>query len=71
MGKKRKKEKDDVLKALRRAERDLQFIRNGYNHPWIEVNKIHKNKKVYDRKRDRKNFNYDSDGLYFFMFVLR
>jgi hypothetical protein len=71
MSKKKKKEGNDVIKALRRAERELQFIRNGYDHPWIEVNKIHKSKKAYNRKRDRKNFKYDSNGLSFFMFVLR
>ena len=66
MGKK-KKEENDVIKALHRAERELQFIRNGYDHPWVAVNRVFKNKKAYNRKRDRKNFNYDSDGLFFFV----
>jgi hypothetical protein len=61
------KQKDnDVVKGLRRAERELQFVRNGYDHPWVEMNRIHKNKKAYDRKKDRKSFDYDSFGLYFF-----
>lgn len=63
---KKNKKNDDVVKALRRAERELQFERNGYDHPWVAVTITHKCKKCYDRKRDRKNFNYDSDGLYFF-----
>jgi hypothetical protein len=46
------KQKDnDVVKGLRRAERELQFVRNGYDHPWVEMNRIHKNKKAYDRKK--------------------
>lgn len=64
MGKK-KKDCNDVVKALRRAERELQFERNGYDHPWVAMNVIHKNKKAYNRKRDRKNFDYSSDGLSF------
>jgi hypothetical protein len=64
----RKKETtNDVIKALRRAERELQFMRNGYDHPWVTTNRTHKSKKTYDRKRDRKNFNYDSDGLFCFI----
>ena len=67
MGKKKKnKQLNDVVKALRRAERELQLERNGYGHPWVAMTITHKNKKAYDRRRDRKNFNYDSDGLSFF-----
>lgn len=62
----KKKKINDVVKALHRAERELQFERNGYDHPWVAITVVHKSKKHYDRKRDRKNFNYDSDGLYFF-----
>ena len=69
MGKKKKnKQLNDVVKALRRAERELQLERNGYDHPWVAMTITHKNKKAYDRRRDRKNFNYDSDGLFFFHF---
>lgn len=64
--KKKNKQLNDVVKALRRAERELQLERNGYDHPWVAMTITHKNKKAYDRKRDRKNFNYDSDGLSFF-----
>lgn len=66
--KKKNNQLNDVVKALRRAERELQLERNGYDHPWVAMTITHKNKKAYDRKRDRKNFNYDSDGLFFFYF---
>lgn len=66
MGKKNKK-CNDVVKALRRAERELQFERNGYDHPWVAMNVIHKSKKAYNRRRDRKNFDYSSDGLFFYI----
>ena len=65
--KKKNKQLNDVVKALRRAERELQLERNGYDHPWVAMTITHKNKKAYDRRRDRKNFNYDSDGLSFFL----
>lgn len=65
--KKKNNQLNDVVKALRRAERELQLERNGYDHPWVAMTITHKNKKAYDRKRDRKNFNYDSDGLSFFL----
>ena len=64
--KKKNNQLNDVVKALRRAERELQLERNGYDHPWMAMTIAHKNKKAYNRKRDRKNFNYDSDGLFFF-----
>ena len=68
MSKKKKNNRlNDVVKALRRAERELQLERNGYDHPWVAMTIIHKNKKAYNRKRDRKNFNYNSDGLFFFV----
>lgn len=70
MSKKKKKE-NNVIKALHRAERELQFIRNGYDHPWVAVNRVFKNKKAYNRKRDRKNFKYDSDGLFCYFISLK
>ena len=66
--KKKNNQLNDVVKALRRAERELQLERNGYDHPWVAMTITYKNKKAYDRKRDRKNFKYDSDGLSFFLF---
>lgn len=68
MGRKKKNNiENDVIKALRRANRDLQFERNGYDHPWVAMTITHKSKKTYNRKRDRKNFNYDSDCLFYFI----
>lgn len=64
MGKK-KKNSNDVIKALHRADRELQFEKNGYDHPWVAVTVAHKSKKTYNRKRDRKNFDYSSDGLFY------
>lgn len=61
----------DVIKALRRAEREIQFERNGNYHPWVAQTVVYKNKKKYDRKRDRKNFKFDSDGLLSFIFLTK
>lgn len=68
MKKKKKKTniETDVIKALKRAERELQFERNGYDHPWVATTVAHKCKKRYNRKIDRKNFDYSSDGLFLF-----
>lgn len=65
--KKKNNQMNDVIKALHRAERELQFERNGYAHPWVAMTVAHKNKKAYNRKRDRKNFDYSSDGLFYFV----
>lgn len=56
--KKKKSINDDVIKAFKKANRELQFERNGGGQ-WVSVNRPHKNKKKYDRKRDKKNFNFD------------
>lgn len=66
---KNKKKSNDVVKALRRAERELQFERNGYDHPWISIDRPHKSKKQYDRKRERKNFDFESYVLSYFKLV--
>ena len=47
-----------INKSLARLE---ELERNGGR--WIAVNRPHKNKKKYDRKRDRK---INSDGLFYF-----
>lgn len=71
MSTKKKTQVSDVIKALRRAEREIQFERNGYDHPWVAQTVVYKNKKKYDRKRDRKNFKFDSDGLFSFIFLTK
>ena len=40
---------DSVIKAMKKANRELQFERNGGGQ-WIAVNRPHKNKKKYNRK---------------------
>ena len=47
--KKKNKQVNDVVKALRRAERELQLERNGYAHPWVAMTITHKNKKAYNK----------------------
>ena len=62
MKKKKKKNniQEDVIKAMRKANREIELERNGGR--WIAVNRPHKNKKKYDRKRDSK---VDLESLYF------
>ena len=64
MGRKKKKKKnnnqEDVIKAMRKSNREIELERNGGR--WIAVNRPHKNKKKYDRKRDSK---VDLESLYF------
>lgn len=64
MGK--KKAKNDVLTAFRKANRELQFERNGGGQ-FVATDRPWKNKKKYDRKRDRK---IDSDGLFWFNMII-
>lgn len=54
MKKKRKQANpiEDVIKAFRKANREIELERNGGR--WIAVNRPHKNKKKYNRKRDSK-----------------
>lgn len=55
---------DDYIRANKAINRLEELERNGGH--WIAVNRPHKNKKKYDRKRDRK---IDSDGLFNFLFI--
>lgn len=52
--KKRKNSKisvEDYVKAIKKADRDIQLeAANG----WQALTRIHKSKKLYDRKRDKK-----------------
>lgn len=43
---------EDAVKAFRKANREIELERNGGR--WIAVNRPHKNKKKYNRKRDSK-----------------
>lgn len=69
MARKRKQTKmvltlDDYLNINRKINRLEELEKNGGR--WIAVDRPHKNKKKYDRKRDRK---IDSDGLFCFSFL--
>ena len=66
MMKKKKKSsiQEDVIKAMRKANREIELERNGGR--WIAVNRPHKNKKKYDRKRDSKIY---LEPLYFFLLI--
>lgn len=59
--KKRKKlsEQEIFLKAFKKANREIEMERN--DGKWVATTRIWKNKKAYNRKRDRK---IDSDGLF-------
>lgn len=59
---KTKNTQNDVIKAFKKANREIELERNGGR--WIAINRPHKNKKKYDRKRDKK-INIDL-SLYFF-----
>lgn len=50
-----------LITAFKKSNREIQFLRYGGGQ-FVSTHKIYKNKKKYDRKRDRKNF--DSDGLF-------
>lgn len=63
----RKKQKgiqEDTIKAFKKANRELQFLRNGGGQ-FVATDRPWKNRKLYDRKRDRR---IDSDG--FFLFII-
>ena len=49
---KTKSMQNDVIKAFKKANREIELERNGGR--WIAINRPHKNKKKYDRKRDKK-----------------
>lgn len=60
--KKKKLSQEEIfLKAFKKANREIEMERN--DGKWISTHKIWKNKKAYNRKRDRRT---DTDGLLFF-----
>ena len=60
---KKKNIDDSVIKAMKKANRELQFERNGGGQ-WVAVNRPHKNKKKYDRKKDQRNRNFSCPIFY-------
>lgn len=62
MANKRKKkatEQEMFIKAFRKANRELEMERN--DGKWVATHRVWKNKKAYNRKRDRK---FDTDYLF-------
>ena len=55
---------EDYIKANKKLAREEELQRNGGR--WVAKDRPHKNLKKYDRKRDKKNFNFDL-SLYFFI----
>jgi len=43
----------DYIKAVKKADREIQLTEQV---GWVSTNKIHKSKKIYDRKVEKKNF---------------
>lgn len=67
---KKKKQKtsfEDVIKAFKKANREIELERNGWH--WIAMDRTHKNKKLYNRKGDR-NIKLDDSYLSFFLPIL-
>lgn len=64
--KKRKKlsEQEIFLKAFKKANREIEMERN--DGKWVATHRVWKNKKAYNRKRDRK---IDSDSLFYFFCI--
>ena len=56
---------DDYIKIQKKLNREIELERNGGR--WIAVDRPHKNKKLYNRKRDKK---IDNDNLASFFFML-
>ena len=52
---------DDYIKIQKKLNREIELERNGGR--WIAVDRPHKNKKIYNRKRDKK-INYDNLPLF-------
>lgn len=57
---------EDYIKIQRKINRELELERNGGH--WVAVKKVHKSKKGYNRKRDRK-ITFDDSCLFLFSFA--
>lgn len=51
----------DYIKIQKKLNREIELERNGGR--WIAIDRPHKNKKLYNRKRDKK-INYDNLPLF-------
>ena len=56
---------DEYIKANRKASRELELEQNGGR--WVAKDRPHKNKKAYNRKRDKK-INFD---LPLFLYIIK
>lgn len=65
MKQKKPNHNQDMTKAIHIASRNAQFERNGGGQ-FVSMNKIHKNKKKYNRKKNKKVV---LDDTTFFMFM--
>ena len=65
--KKKQTEQEIFLKAFRKANREIELERN--QGKWVSTHQVWKNKKKYNRKRDRK-FNTDYPIFYFIIVLL-
>ena len=68
MGKKKNTAVLDALKTAKKKNREEEIFLHGKQIS-TRPTKIQKSKKVYDRKRDRKNPNLYKDGSDFFIFL--
>ena len=57
MKQKKKNQNECMIKALKKANREIELERNGGR--WIAINSPHNNLKKYARKRDKKNYEFD------------
>lgn len=67
MGKRTKKTMhigEDFLTINKKINREIELERNGGH--WIAIDRPHKNKKKYNRKRDKK-INFDNLPLFFLL----
>lgn len=55
---------EDYITIQKMLNRELELERNGGR--WIQIDRPHKNKKLYNRKRDRK-INFDNLPLFLFV----
>lgn len=55
---------EDYIKIQRKINRELELERNGGH--WVAVKKVHKSKKDYNRKRDKK-ITFDNSCLFYFI----
>lgn len=49
----------DYIKAVKKADRETQLQQNA---GWVRITKVHKSKKIYDRKAEKKK-NKDENNI--------